>query len=206
MFLDIGFCIDRGFRPAHFERWFAIRLDNFSVILILVKVFAISNSTCSSVGTHFYAAREINQSSLRVAIEFDGGFAQVILLAELTNTLDIAFVDILLVDIKALEVVTVGKEIHTANIEVFDPSGHTALRQEKNGKRRTKTTKRYQVLKIVKNPSLAVKENLLKVDAVYRPALRQSRIILEDDMLILKEPIGTSEPSYVKLRLVPESL
>ena len=63
-----------------------------------------------------------------------------------------------------------------------------------------------QVLKIVKNPSLAVKENLLKVDAVYRPALRQSRIILEDDMLILKEPIGTSEPSYVKLRLVPESL
>ena len=120
-----------------------IRLDNFSVILILVKVFAISNSTCSSVGTHFYAAREINQSSLRVAIEFDGGFARVILLAELTNTLDIAFVDILLVDVKALEVVTVGKEICTANIEVFDPSGHTALRQEKNGKRRTKTTKRW---------------------------------------------------------------
>jgi hypothetical protein len=79
------------------------------VELILVEVFAISNSTCSSVGTHFYAAIEIDQFSLRVAIEFDGGFVQVISLGELTNTLDIVFIDILSADFKALEVVTVGK-------------------------------------------------------------------------------------------------
>jgi hypothetical protein len=61
---------------------------------------------------YFSTAVEIDQSSLQVTIEFDGdgGFARIILLGELTNTLDIAFVDILLADFEALEVVTVGKD------------------------------------------------------------------------------------------------
>ena len=100
--LDISFCIDRGAGTVASGRlilngglairwnrgwrnggWFnRDRLDNFSIILILVEVFTISNSTCPSVGMHFFAAIEINQSSLWVAIEFDGGFARVISLGE----------------------------------------------------------------------------------------------------------------------------
>jgi hypothetical protein len=41
-------------------------------------------------------------------LKFDGGFARVISLGKLTNTLDIAFVDILLAEFEALEV-AVGK-------------------------------------------------------------------------------------------------
>ena len=58
---------------------------------------------------------------------------------------------------------------------------------------------------MVLNPSLVTKENLVKVDPIYRALLCQSRIILEHDMLILQEQLNAGS-SYVKLRLVPYGL
>ena len=58
----------------------------------------------------------------------------------------------------------------------------------------------------IKNPSLVMKENLKKVHHTYRMPLRQSLFIIEDDMLVYREPLGQGSDSYVKLRLVPSSL
>ncbi len=58
------------------------------------------------------------------------------------------------------------------------------------------------VRELVLNPSLICIQSLLKVNHNYRGPLRQSLISVEDDMLILKEPIGGTL-SYTHLQLVP---
>jgi hypothetical protein len=58
---------------------------------------------------------------------------------------------------------------------------------------------------LVLNPSLICNQSLLKVNHNYRGPLHQSLISIEDDMLILKEPIGGTL-SYTRLQLVPREL
>jgi hypothetical protein len=115
-------------------------------------------------------------------------------------------------------------EIRNANIEVFDPARHAApaaaCQAFVNGAVGTRlpSAERWkeayerdaemvQIMKLIKNPSLVKKESLLKVNPCYRTPLRTSRIVMENDMIILQEPIGNNHSaSYVKLRLVPQSL
>ena len=59
---------------------------------------------------------------------------------------------------------------------------------------------------MVRNPACARGEKLQSVNPVFRSPLRQSLIVLENDMLILREPLGMNSDSYCKLRLVPHSL
>ncbi len=61
------------------------------------------------------------------------------------------------------------------------------------------------VRKLVLNPSLICNQSLSKGNHNYRGPLRQSLILVEDDMLILKEPIGGTS-SYMRLQLVPREL
>jgi hypothetical protein len=58
------------------------------------------------------------------------------------------------------------------------------------------------VRELVLNPSLICNQSFSKVNHNYRGPLRQSLISVEDDMLILKEPIGGTS-SYTRLQLVP---
>ncbi len=61
------------------------------------------------------------------------------------------------------------------------------------------------VRELVLNPSLICNQSLSKVNHNYRLPLRQSLILVKDDMLILKEPIGGTS-SYRRLQLVPREL
>jgi hypothetical protein len=61
------------------------------------------------------------------------------------------------------------------------------------------------VRKLVLNSFLICNQSLSKVNHNYRGPLRQSLILVEDDMLILKEPIGGTL-SYMHLQLVPREL
>jgi hypothetical protein len=58
------------------------------------------------------------------------------------------------------------------------------------------------VREFVLNPSTISIKALAEVNHNYRGTLRQSNILVENDMLIMSEPIaGTS--SYTRLQLVP---
>jgi hypothetical protein len=57
----------------------------------------------------------------------------------------------------------------------------------------------------VLNPSLINNQALAKINHNYCGPLRQSLISVENDMLILKEPIGRTS-SYMHLQLVPQEL
>ncbi len=60
------------------------------------------------------------------------------------------------------------------------------------------------IIGFVQNPGTITTKSLeaAKLSATYRTALRQLQIVLEDDILILQEPIAGSE-SYARLQLVP---
>ena len=58
---------------------------------------------------------------------------------------------------------------------------------------------------LVLNPSLISNTTLAEVNYVYRMPLRRSHILLENDMLILREPIGGST-SFTRLQIVPKEL
>jgi hypothetical protein len=58
---------------------------------------------------------------------------------------------------------------------------------------------------IVNNPALLCNKALADVNYNYHSALRKSLIVLEDGILIYREPLAGSE-SYTKLRLVPKEL
>jgi hypothetical protein len=62
------------------------------------------------------------------------------------------------------------------------------------------------ILRLVSNPGLITNESLQKVHHSLRMPLRQQLIVLENDMLIYREPLGDGSTSFCKLRLVPESL
>jgi hypothetical protein len=61
------------------------------------------------------------------------------------------------------------------------------------------------VQELVLNPSLINNQALAKVNHNYHGPLCQSLISVENDMLILKEPIGGTS-SYTRLQLVPQEL
>lgn len=113
-------------------------------------------------------------------------------------------------------------QIRNANIELFDPSRHAApaacCQAFVNGAVGTRLPGRDQwitayaddpqtskIREMVSNPALVVKEHLALLEPTYRSALRQGRIVLEQDMLILQEQLDTGS-SYIKLRLVPTGL
>jgi hypothetical protein len=62
------------------------------------------------------------------------------------------------------------------------------------------------IRKMINNPSLVVNKNLSKVHHTLRMPLRNNLLQLENDMIILCEPLGGGSDSYCKLRLVPPSL
>ena len=113
-------------------------------------------------------------------------------------------------------------EIRDSNCEVFDPSHHAApaatCQSFLNGAVGAKLPDAdrwisaykddpecVQLSSLINNPSLICKDSLLKVHHKYRQPLRSSSLIIENDMLTLKEPLLGSE-SFVKLRIVPRSL
>jgi hypothetical protein len=58
---------------------------------------------------------------------------------------------------------------------------------------------------LVLNPGKICKETLKSVHYTYRQPLRQSFIVIEDDILIFREPIRGST-SYTRLQIVPRGL
>ena len=58
---------------------------------------------------------------------------------------------------------------------------------------------------LVLNPGKICKETLKSVHCTYRQPLRQSFIVIDDDMLICREPIRGST-SYTHLQIVPRGL
>ncbi|KAL7503778.1 hypothetical protein ACHAXN_001520 [Cyclotella atomus] len=59
---------------------------------------------------------------------------------------------------------------------------------------------------MINNPSLINNENLTKVHHTLRMPLCNNLLVIENDMIILREPLGGGSDSYCKLRLVPSSL
>ena len=55
---------------------------------------------------------------------------------------------------------------------------------------------------LIVNPSKINNTTLNTVNHNYRAALRQSQIVIEDDMLIFREPVRGGS-SYTRLQLVP---
>ena len=64
---------------------------------------------------------------------------------------------------------------------------------------------RQEINRMLKNPGLIKKENLLKIHYVYRAPLRHMYITQEDGLLYLKERLMDRD-TYVKLQIVPKSL
>ena len=113
--------------------------------------------------------------------------------------------------------------IHDSNLEIFDPSNHAAPAALANvfvngsiGHRLPDAAawkKAYdsdeesrQLLRMINNPSLVVNEHLSKVHHTLRMPLRQRLLVLENDMIIYREPLGGGSDSFCKLRYVPSSL
>ena len=61
------------------------------------------------------------------------------------------------------------------------------------------------IRRLIVNPSLVSKRTLADVHFRYRQPLRASCIVIEQDMLVLREPLAGDE-SFIKLRIVPISL
>ena len=61
------------------------------------------------------------------------------------------------------------------------------------------------IRELAQNPSQITNKQLSEVDHNYRGPLRNSQILIEDDMLILLEPICGST-SYTRFQLVPREL
>jgi hypothetical protein len=61
-------------------------------------------------------------------------------------------------------------------------------------------------LDLIRDPSLITPTTLKSVHHSLRMPLRESLLVIENDMIILREPIGDGSSSYCRLRLVPESL
>jgi hypothetical protein len=61
------------------------------------------------------------------------------------------------------------------------------------------------IWRLVLNPGSICKDTLKDIHYVYRQPLRQSHIVIEDEMLILREPICGSS-SYTRLQIVPLDL
>ena len=59
---------------------------------------------------------------------------------------------------------------------------------------------------MINMPLNMTKDNLLKVSYNYRGPLRQSRMVAENDMTVLCEPLGSGSDCYTKLRIVLPSL
>jgi hypothetical protein len=62
------------------------------------------------------------------------------------------------------------------------------------------------IKRLVINPGLINNESLQKVHHSLRMPLRRRLIVIENDMLIFREPLGDGSTSFCKLRIVPESL
>ncbi len=72
-----------------------------------------------------------------------------------------------------------------------------------NGSRPTKTTVSFALSgNMILNPSKICNKSLLKLNHNYRMPLWQSLLLIDNCMLILKEPI-TGSDSYTRLQLVP---
>lgn len=56
---------------------------------------------------------------------------------------------------------------------------------------------------MITNPSRINNESLQKIHSSFRMPLWESLLVLENDMIVLREPIGDGSSSYCKLRLVP---
>jgi hypothetical protein len=114
-------------------------------------------------------------------------------------------------------------EIHNANYKVFNPVNYTAPAAVVQAfisfamgthlpsidfwkAAYTSNPEMTMIMRIINKPSLATKENLLKVDANYIAPLRQARMTLKCNMIILNESLGMTPSSYVKLGVVPEEL
>jgi hypothetical protein len=61
------------------------------------------------------------------------------------------------------------------------------------------------IRELILNPSKICNESLSKVNYNYRGALRKSLLLIENDMIILREPIVGSD-SYTRLQVVPREL
>eukprot|EP00956_Cyclotella_meneghiniana_P034897 scaffold109224_cov64-Cyclotella_meneghiniana.AAC.3 len=59
---------------------------------------------------------------------------------------------------------------------------------------------------MIKNPSLIKEPTLQKVHHSLRMPLRCSLLVLENDIIVFREPQGLGSSSYINLRLVPQSL
>jgi hypothetical protein len=115
-------------------------------------------------------------------------------------------------------------DIRTSNIQIYDPDHlHTAPAALCNvfisGATGTRLpdaaawVRAYDedpetrlIRQLVLNPSEIYKATLLKLDSNYRMPIRESLIVLENDMLIYRTPLGDGSSSYCKLRIVPKPL
>eukprot|EP00956_Cyclotella_meneghiniana_P020963 scaffold37640_cov83-Cyclotella_meneghiniana.AAC.2 len=113
--------------------------------------------------------------------------------------------------------------IREANVELFDPSSHSApaalANVFVNGAIGTKLpdaaawSRAYEadqetalILQMIANPALITQTNLLRLHHSLRTPLRRGLISCVDGMVIFREPLGMGSDSYCQLRLVPSSL
>lgn len=114
-------------------------------------------------------------------------------------------------------------QIRSANLQLFEPNSPCARAALSNvfvngavGARlpdADKWIQAYQadeatslIIRLIKNPGLITNEILQKLHHSLRMPLRHQLLILENDMIVYREPLGDGSNSYCKLRLVPESL
>ena len=62
------------------------------------------------------------------------------------------------------------------------------------------------IMDMIANPSLVTKANLSQIHSSFRMPLRQQLLVMEQGMIIYREPLGFGSTTYCKLRLVPSSL
>ena len=115
------------------------------------------------------------------------------------------------------------RELRDSSVQVFDPSQYAApvsmcqtfvngaigdrlpnVSAWKSGY--AKCPEMALLVEMINMPSKITKKNLLRVNHNFRGPLRQSLIVIESDMLVLREPHGSGSSDYTKLRIVPPSL
>lgn len=62
------------------------------------------------------------------------------------------------------------------------------------------------IMELIANPGRIKNDTLKSIHASFRMPLRQSLLVVEDDMLIYREPLGDGSDSFCRLRVVPQPL
>ena len=62
------------------------------------------------------------------------------------------------------------------------------------------------LLEMIISPSMITQANLAQVNFNYRGPLRNLHLMLENKVIVLREPIGSNSDSFCKLHVVPPLL